>query len=222
MRSLEKLIVLVAILLAAGCTGQEERVLDMFFTAVQEGNEDAIGRISLAEFTARVDSWELLEIGAESQSPFSLRELYASLEKKERELRIESQRNAHFANDHRSVFEEHQRRHKEDPARKFTGELGEFQAAWQERMARQGALEKEVEALEEQLKALRSVAGLSVNTPVNENFVGDVKTKNVHVQVNDGSGQKTYRIQLERYDLVDQERNLTPIANWIIAKIDEA
>jgi len=215
-------LVLVMLLLVWSCTAQEEQVLTTFFDAVQQGDQGAAARIALADFPGTVESWELVEIGPESQSRFTLSEMYAKLRKKQRELRIESEKNGYFRSDHRDLFAEYQKSHAENPEQKFTGELGEFQAEWAERMKRQGELEKEVEALDEQLKALRSAAGLSVNTSVNENFVGDVKRKDVRIKVNDGSSEKIYTVELERYDLVDEERNLTPIAKWIIADIQES
>jgi len=221
MRSLRFVLIAVTLALMAGCTGQEKQVLDTFFAAIQGGDDAAMQRISLATFPGSVETWELVEIGPESQAPFTLSELHGKLAKKRSELRIENQKNANYAGDYRSLFEEYKKKHAEDPTQTFTGELGEFQVAWEERMEHQGKIEKEVAALNEQAKALRSAAGLSLNTAVNEKFSGDVKEKELQLKVNDGSAEKSYTFTLERYELVDKERNMSPIAHWIITEIKE-
>ena len=221
MRSLKHLFVGVAFLLVSGCAGQEEQVLNTFFTAIQGGDDNAIQSVSLAKFPGNVESWELVEIGAESQAPFTLPELHGELEKKRSELRIETEKYANFAGDNRSLFDEYKKKHEDDADEKFTGELGEFQVAWEERMQQLGVIEKEVETLDQEAEALRSVAGLSLNTAVNEKFAGDVKGKVLQLKVNDGSAEKSYTFTLERYELVNKERNMSPIARWIITDIKE-
>ena len=217
MRSLWILIAAVALVVASGCTGQEEQVVDMFFSAVQGRDDAAMERVSLAKFPGDVQSWELVEIGPESEAPFTLPELHEKLAKKRSKLRIENEKNANYAGDYRALFDEYKKKRAEDPEATFTGKLGEFQLEWEERMAKQGELEKEVEALNEQAQALRSAAGLSLNTAVNENFAGDVKEKELRLKVND----KSYTFKLHRYELVDKERNMSPIARWIITDIKE-
>lgn len=217
MRSLGILIAGVAFVLLPGCTGQEEQVVDMFLSAIQGGDDEAMHRVSLAKFPGDVDSWELVEIGPESEAPFTLPDLHEKLAKKRSELRIENGKNSNYAGDYKELFEEYKTKHKEDPDATFTGELGEFQVEWEARMARQGEIEKQVEALNQQAQALRSAAGLSLNTKVNEKFAGDVKEKDVRLKVND----KNYTFKLRRYELVDKARNMSPIARWIIADIKE-
>ena len=60
-----------------------------------------------------------------------------------------------------------------------------------------------------------------MNTAVNEKFAGDVKGKVLQLKVHDGSAEKSYTFKLERYELVDKERNMSPIARWIITDIKE-
>ncbi len=116
MRSLKHLFVGVAFLLVSGCTGQEEQVLTTFFTAIQGGDDNVIQSVSLAKFPGGVESWELVEIGAESRAPFALPELHGKLAKKRSELRIETQRNSNFAGDNRSLFDEYNKKRGESRA----------------------------------------------------------------------------------------------------------
>ena len=71
--------------------------------------------LSLAKFPGDVESWELVEIGAESRAPFTLPELHEKLAKKRSELRIETEKNSNFAGDNKSLFDEYQKKHAENP-----------------------------------------------------------------------------------------------------------
>ena len=115
MRSLKHLFVGVAFLLVSGCGGQEEQVLNVFFTAIQGGDDNVIQSVSLAKFPGDVEFWELVEIGAESRAPFTLPELHEKLAKKRSELRIETEKNSNFAGDNKSLFDEYQKKHAENP-----------------------------------------------------------------------------------------------------------
>jgi hypothetical protein len=43
----------------------------------------------------------------------------------------------------------------------------------------------------------------------------------LRLRVNDGSEEKSYTFKLQRFELSDKERNLTPMARWIITEIAE-
>ena len=53
MRSLKHLFVGVAFLLVSGCGGQEEQVLNVFFTAIQGGDDNVIQSVSARKVSGR-------------------------------------------------------------------------------------------------------------------------------------------------------------------------
>jgi len=195
--------------------------LTTFFTAVQNGDEEALARVSLAAFDGNVDSWELVEMGPEAKTAFALPALYEKLMKKRSEVRVETEKNAFYAEDHRDMYEQYKKKKAKDPEHVFTGELATFQAEWEARMEEQKELEEEAERLAKETKALKEAAGLSLNTRVNEKFDGDVLAKKVRLKVSSDSAEKTYTFKLERYVLADKEHNLSPMARWVIADIEE-
>ena len=221
MQNLRKLSFAVAVIVLASCSGQEQQVLDSFFQAVQGGDEVAVASLSLAGFEGEVETWELVEMGEESVAPFELPGLHEQLMKKRSEVKLKNDMNANYAGDHRELFDEYKKKKAEDPEAMFDGELGEFQTEWEVRMEAQSKLEKEAEEILEVVKSLKFAAGLSLNTSINEKFDGSVKGKELHLKVNDGSSEKGYVFRLERYELMDKERNLTPMSRWIITEIKE-
>ncbi len=192
-----------------------------FFQAVQGGDEIAAARVSLATFEGEVESWEIVEVGPESVAPFELPGFHERLMKKRSEIKIESGTNSNYAGDHRALFEEYKKKKVEDPDAMFEGELGEFQTEWEKRMESQGKLEEEEEEITAIMNVLKFEAGLSLSTSINEKFDGNVKGKELHLKVNDGSAEKGYVFMLRRYELTNKESTLTPMSRWIITEIKE-
>ena len=221
MRSLRKMSIAGAIVVLASCSGQEQQVLSNFFQAVQGGDEAAVANVSLAAFDGTVETWELLDMGPESVAPFELPGLHEQLMKKRSEVKIENGTNANYAGDHRELFDEYKKKKAEDAEAMFEGELGEFQTEWEKRMEAQSKLEEEEQEITAIIKVLKSAAGLSLSTSINERYAGDVKGKEIHLTVNDGSADKGYVFMLRRYELADAERNIKPMSRWIITEIKE-
>jgi hypothetical protein len=221
MRNVKAVLVGLAVFWFVSCSSQEQQLLNTFFTAVREGDEVGLSRVSLATFTGSVDSWEILETGPESVTQFGLSALQEKLSKARSELRVHNDKAAYFLDDNRKLYDEYNKKHSAAPDQVFTGQLGSFQEEWEERVAEQEALEEEVEKLSSEITELKRAAALSVNTTVNENFDGSVKGKDLRLRIDDGSGAKDYKFSLIRYDLENKANKLTPRAHWIITDIKE-
>ncbi len=219
-RSSFKISIAISILLSA-CGGgdSEEQVLRGFFDAVQKGDRAALERVSLAGFDGKLESWEIIERGTESEAPFQLADLEARLEAKRNELSAQRKENASFVSDNRETYDAYKTKYAEDPSSPFQGALLSFHEQLQEKQTRLAQLEVDAEQLALEVEALEKAATMSLSTPVDTSFEGQVKVKPLQVRVNDGSGDKTYAIVLQRYELVDTEQNRTPTARWIIAEI---
>jgi hypothetical protein len=219
-RSYFKTLIAISILLSA-CGGgdPEAEVLGAFFSAVQKSDQAGVERVSLAPFEGTLESWEIIERGTESEAPFQLADLEAQLEAKRKEVSDQRQANTSFISDNRDTYDSYTRKYAEDPSAPFTGALLSFHQQLQERQARLAQLQADAEQLTSDVEALKKAATLSLSTPVDTSFEGKIKVKPLQVKTNDGSGDKTYAIVLQRYELVDTEQNRTPTPRWIIAEI---
>jgi hypothetical protein len=219
-RSYFKTLIAVSILLSA-CEGgdPEEQVLRAFFSAVQKGDRAGVERVSLAPFDGTLESWEIIERGPESEAPFQLADLEAQLEAKRNEVSDQRQGNASYISDNRDTYDSYKKKYAEDPSAPFQGALLAFHEQLQERQTRLAQLQADAEQLAFDVEALKNAATLSLSTPVDTSFEGQIKVKPLQVRINDGSGDKTYAIVLQRYELVDTEQNRAPTPRWIIAEI---
>lgn len=220
MRSFFKTLITISILLSA-CGGgdPEEQALGAFFSAVQKGDSMGMQQVSLAPFDGKVGSWEILERGTESEAPFQLADLETQLENKRKEVDAQRQANASFVSDNHDTYEAYKSKYAEDPSAPFQGALLAFHKQLQERQTRLAQLEADADQLSLDVEALKNAATLSLSTPIDTKYEGQIKVKPLQVKINDGTEDKTYTIVLHRYELVDSEHNLNPTPRWIIAEI---
>ena len=220
MRSFFKILIAISLLLSA-CGGgdPEAQVVGAFFSAVQKGDRAAVDRVSLAAFDGKLESWEIVERGPESEAPFQLADLEAQLKTKRDEVEAQRKGNASFISDNSDTYESYKSKYAEDPSAPFQGALLAFHEELQQRQGRLAQLRADADQLALDVEALKNAATLSLSTPVDASFEGQIKVKPLQVRINDGSGDKTYTIVLQRYELVDSGQNRTPTPRWIIAEI---
>ncbi|GMR24107.1 MAG: hypothetical protein BMS9Abin37_2606 [Acidobacteriota bacterium] len=217
LRSLAMLVVLLGV----ACSSAQQQVVSSFLTAVQTGNEDAAKAASLVEFPGGVESWEIVEVGPVSSEPFAFAALQVKLSELSRERRAEKDNNAYFVQNHQSAFDKYTAKHEKDPEYEFSGEVAEFQKEWEEKRRAAEELDRAATEVYKEMSHLKSAAGLSLSTTVNENFEGETSATDLILKVNDGSTEKTYMFTLQKFDLIDTERNISPIGRWVITDIEE-
>ena len=211
---------LLVILLGVSCSGGEDEVVNAFLAAIQSGNEPATRAVSVVEFLGEVVSWEIVEAGPMSTERFALPELddrmsALSLERRRMTVQINT-----FVQEHRRAYDEYEAKRKDEPDYEFAGEMAEFQKQWEERLVKQEEKDRIAIDLGKEISRLRSAAGLSVNVNVSAKFVGEVSAKELTLRVNDGStDEKTHTFTLQKFNIVDASRNLSPIGRWVITDI---
>ncbi len=89
----------------------------------------------------------------------------------------------------------------------------------QERQAHLAQLQADADQLALDVEALKKAATLSVSTPVDTSFAGKIKVKPLQVKVKEATGDKTYTVVLQRYELTITDQPRSPTPRWIIADI---
>lgn len=201
--------------------GGEQQVVGTYLNAVKGGDKAAASFVSLVEFPGEVSSWEIVEVGEESQEPFNLPSVRAEFQEMEAAVEAKTESNDAFVQLHADEYREVRSRLEKDPDYEFKGALLEFKTELDQKLKEHEQMSAKLEELRAKVIALRDAAGLSLNTSVNDNFEGQVKGKVVVLKVNDGSEDKTYNLKLQRFELSDTERNITPMPRWIVTEVRE-
>ena len=220
MRNNHLSLIAISVFLAACESGDpEKQTVDAFFSAVQTGDQAASERVSIAAFDGTLESWEIIERGTEQEGAFQLADLEAELEEQRNLVRAQRQENGKFLDDNRDTYDSYTKAYAENPSAPFQGELATFHEQLQERRGKLAQLEVNVEQLAFDVETLTNAATLSLSTPVDENFEGQVKVKPLQVRINDGSEDKVYTVVLQRYELMDSRLARPLNARWIVAEI---
>jgi hypothetical protein len=215
-----KILMGISILLSACGGGDPEAdVVNAFFGAVQKGDRAGAERVSVATFDGKPESWEIVERGTESEAPFQLPDLDAQLKSKRDEVKAQRDGNASFISDNSDTYEAYKKKYAENPSAPFTGAIAAFNKELQERQSRAAQLQADADQLALDVEALKNAATLSLSTPVDTSFSGTIKVKPLQVKVKDASGDQTYTVVLQRYELTVSEQHQTPTPRWIIGEI---
>jgi hypothetical protein len=208
--------------LAASCAGPEEQLVNTFLTAVRDGQDDMIRGVSLVNLTETdVQSWEIIEVGPESTEPYRFAQLSKAFFEATRAWESKVDENDRFVNDNQDETLRYRKEIVADPGYKFpSGAMAQYQQEWETREAAAKELERLVREADEALKKERDSIYMSANMAVRDSFEGDVAVKTVRVNVNGGSGSKTYALTLRKYNVVDSETGITPMSRWIVTDIE--
>ncbi len=226
MLRLKDLVVSSIVLCLPACSGGTEKtLLSSFFMAVRSGDNATIVAMSLVAFPGEpgeFESWELIEIGAETSEPFGLSELRAKVVEARTERDFQFEKGKHFLEDNYDAIGKIQIKLDEEPSFKFDGELGEVQTEWENIIQQRKILERSVQEInrEAQNEAKLVNMSLMVDTDI-ANTEGNVMKKEVLVTVRAGAEEKPYSIALQRYDLTEPEGTRPLRSRWIIVAIQE-
>jgi len=204
------------------CAAPEEHVIDAFLAAVRDGREEVIAGVSMVNLPdADVQSWEIVEVGPESTEPYRLGELNTAFFEAVKAYETKAEEDDRFLNDNQDNALRYQAEIRKNPDHKFTsGSMAEFQKVWEGKLEELKDLEGKLQAAEETLKRERELIFMSASIPLKDTFEGEVAVKKVKVSVNGGSGSKTYALTLRKYNIVDSETGVKPMAKWIINEIE--
>ena len=222
MRNNHLSLIAISVLLSACESGDpEKQTVDAFFSAVQSGDQAGSERVSMVafEFDGALESWEIIERGTEQEGAFQLADLEEELEEQRNLVRAQRQENTKFTDDNRDTYDAYITAYNENPSAPFRGELATFHEQLQGMRGKLAQLEVDAEQLALDVEGLKNAATLSMSTPVDENFEGQIKVKPVQVRINDGSEGKVYTLVLQRYELMDTRLARAPTARWIVAEI---
>ena len=208
--------------LAAFCSpAPEEGLIQQFFRAIQQEDRVSASGVSMVAFPGGpVESWEVVEIGAETEGPYRVPELVVEETAGEAARDEQFKIFYDFRRANQSALQQIVSRRERNPDAGIGGQLGEIAAAWDAHQAERNRL---VSSLSEVQMALdeerrRTQRGLLREAPV-DYLTGNISEKDVRVRTVEEGEAREYRFTLIRYNLVNQFDVEVP-ARWIIAGIE--
>ncbi len=201
----------------------EQSLLDRYFSALRMNDNQTLSTMAVSPMSFDMTSWEILAVSEEAVNPFAL----SGMNTKELELKKGVEESVGITLDARAdldeaIFEKNNAR--TGAARRAAQtKVDEMQIAYDEQRATHSQLQKEYNLAKEVASGEEDIAAFSLggDYPTIRDFVGEVFSKEVDVQVTGKEGTGTYKFFLWRYVLKDESMNLAHRGRWIIEKIQK-
>lgn len=215
---------ILATWLSAACAGPEQEVIDRYLGASQRGDNDMVAALSMVAFPVDVESWNVLELGAETREPYRIPELRAKVAAAEDERDVQFKVFGEFRQANYEALRRIGARLRDEPGYHFPGRTGELQDQWEVfREERRGVVAKLRDAEIALEYEIRQVNKSLQRESSPEYLTGATRNKDARVRVSTPAGDQHFAITITRYELKNQFDALVP-ARWIItgvAAIDE-
>lgn len=212
------------ILTLNSCSSNPEKtLLDRYFSALRMNDNQTLSTMAISPMSFDVTSWEILTVSEEVIKPFAL----SDMNTKELELKKKVEESVGITLDARAdldeaIFEKNNAR--TGAARRAAQtKVDEMQVAYDEQRAAHAQVQKEYNVAKETAASEEDIAAFSLGSdyPTIRDFVGEVSSKEVDVQVTGKEGTGTYRFFLWRYTLEDESLNIPHRGRWIIEKVQK-
>ena len=212
------------ILTLNSCSSSPEKsLLDRYFSALRMNDNQTLSTMAISPMSFDVTSWEILTVSEDVVTPFAL----ADMNTKELELKKSVEESVGITLDARAdldeaIFEKNNAR--TGAARRAAQtKVDEMQIAYDEQRAAHAQVQKDYNVAKESAATEEDIAAFSLGSdyPNIRDFVGEVSSKQVDVQVTGKEGSGTYRFFLWRYILEDESMNLPHRGRWIIEKVQK-
>ena len=127
-----------------------------------------------------------------------------------------------FLSDNQHFYRRYKVRIERNPDADFKGELAGFHKEFKEIRKQGEEAEKAVEIANREFQREKLVAGISLmGSTVTNDLDGEVITKEAQVNVTTPAGEKSYRITLKYYNLVNQQNQAKIRSRWIVTDVRE-
>ena len=189
----------------AGCGGHpDQRVVDQYFNALRQGDNQTLTSFALVQLDQKVDNWKITVSGPENQAPAPLVDLIKKAAQVDTDLAANKRATQNYANEDngkrylqiQDVQEAQKKNAKVAPA------LAEVAAKWAEFNEKDRALKKEQVEAKSAVEHERRNVILSVGNQSDvDTLTGQMINKDLDLDLTIGGEVKPYVMSLRRYDL---------------------
>lgn len=200
------------------CGHPEQKVVDQYFNAVNQGDDQTLGSFAAVKFDKKVQKWAITDPGAEQRQPAEL----PSLVKKAADLDAaiadnKKTYNTYFLDHAKEVDQVRDLMKKDAP---IPPSLKRFGDDWKGFIEKERDLKRQLADAKAAVEKEKRAVSLSVGQMDEvESLTGDVLTKTVGVDLTVEGAAKPYAMLLRRYEMQGTTGAKLP-SRWVVAAID--
>jgi hypothetical protein len=202
----------------AGCGHPEQNVVDQYFGAVNQKDNQTISSFAVVGFDQKVDKWSIAQTGEEKREPAPLPGLVKKRNDAEAAVSDNKKAASAYALDHIAEVDQVREAHKKSqpvPA-KLQGIAAEWEKFNQKDRELKKALAEAKDAVEmEKRKVVLSIGQLDDL----ETLAGEMVTKDLDLVLTIGGQPKNYVMSLRKYAMSSGEKGPRVVSRWVIANL---
>jgi hypothetical protein len=205
--------------LSAACGHPEQRVVDQYFNAVNQQDNQTLASFSAVKFDKKVQDWKITASSPEERSPLQLPTLITKVSEIDQAMADNKKAyNAYFL-DHPKEVDQVRDLLKKDE--KIPSRLEAYATEWQKFTERERDLKKELSDAKNAVERERHNMTLSLG-PLDDldTLTGDMVTRTLDLALTIEGEPKTYAMGLCKYD-VGATGNRRVVSRWFVQTLGE-
>jgi hypothetical protein len=215
--TLRSVLVLVAAALLTACGGSEKKVVDQYFSALNQGDDQTLSSFAAVKFDQKVQKWSITEAGPEERVPAEL----PSLAKKvtDAELALSDNKkeyNKYFLDHPKEVDQVRDLLKKGAPV---PASLKKYGDDWQAFTDKEKDLKRQLADAKSAVEKEKRNVALSLGQVEDvETLNGDMLTKKVGLSLTIAGEAKPYQMTLRKYEMQGVAGKM--MSRWVIYALD--
>lgn len=211
---MKSLAVALAAAATLACGGPESKVVDQYFSALRQGDDQTLSSFAAVKFDKKVEKWSIVEAAPDERQPAPLVELVKRSQDAERSFEENKKAYRAYFLQYPMEVDKVQEALKKGAA--IPASLKTHGDKWREFLDKERELKKAVADTKSALDKEKRLAQLSMGQIEDlESLTGEMITKRVALDVTVGGQAQRYEMVLRKYDLQGAQ-GAKLMSRWIV------
>jgi dsDNA-binding SOS-regulon protein len=210
------LVFLAAAVLAA-CGGPEKKVVDQYFSALNQGDDQTLASFAAVKFEQKVQKWKIMQAVVEERSPAELATLAKKLSDAEVALADNKKEYNKYFLDHPKEVDQIREALKKNATPPAA--LKKYADDWKGFTDKERDLKRQLADAKEALeKEKRNVALSLGNAEQLDGLTGDLLTKKIDLTLTVAGETKPYTMTLRKYEMQGSSGKM--MSRWVVYSLE--
>jgi len=211
------LLVALAAAAALACSGSEGKVVNQYFSALRQQDDQTLSSFAAVKFDKKVESWSITEAAPEERQPAALSQLVNQLRDAERAFDENKKAYRAYFLQYPTEVDKVQEAMKKGAS--VPASLKVHADKWQEFLDKEKELKKKVADAKLALDKEKRLVQLSVGQVEDlESLTGEMLTKRLTVDLTIGGQPQPHQMVLRQYELQGAQGNRM-MSRWIVLEL---
>ena len=199
----------------AGCGHPEQNVVDQYFGAVNQKDNQTLSSFAVVGFDHKVDKWSIAQTGEEKRLPAPLPELVKKRNAAEAAVNENKKAASAYALDHIAEVDQVREAHKK--SQPVPAKLQGIAAEWEKFNQKDRELKKALAEAKDAVEKEKRNVVLSVGQLDDlESLTGEMITKDLDLVLTIGGQPKNYVMSLRKYEMTSGAKGSRVVSRWVV------